>query len=266
MGMYTLVDSAKEEANSQREDFDISSGDASMSVTLRVPAADRHAVVLDALVNGYVWPHTASMAPDSRATRASVVPAPNSRVISTAQNGLVYEDYLVTLYFSNSASRSGQQTDNNGNIYSEELRPHAEALRLDHKDFMWSNKDPVKEGESPIRIVRSFDLVRTIYDLRPPLPSLLLDGPGCVNASSYLSPTLGLNFPAETLLFGDPSMSRSLTQQGFTGIILTLTFSYRKDGWNKFWRAKTQSYESIQKLDGLEYKNHPPIDFSQILF
>lgn len=265
MGMYTLIDSAEEEAYTRSENVDVSSGKISASVTLRVPAADRINVVNDVLGFRYMWPHANVV--DLVATTAGIRPAPNTRA-SVTNKALIYDEYLITIGYSTSDANNGQTQDGSGNVYSEEIRPHAEAITLDHKDFTWSDGSHVKEKEAPVRIMRSMSLVRTIYNLFPPLPNILLDGPGCVNSSGYLSPTLGLFFAAETLLFGDPALSRQFTTAGFTGITLQIAFDYKKDGWNKFWRANVSParFDTMKMLDGSEYKNHPLADFGAFLF
>jgi len=264
MGLYTTNTNAHEVLNTQREDYDADNGSANAAVTLIVPAADRYIIVSEILANAYVWPHGANPA---IASKIGIVPAPNSN--ATEVNGtLLYDFYHLNIAYTTKKPEGGQTTDGDGNVYSEELVPLTEHQTLDYNDYEWDNSNPLKEGEAPTKIVRSFNYVRTIFNLQPPLSGSLLDAPGCVNNAAFLSPSLGMFFPAESLLFGDPKISRqySLTT-GFSGITLQTSFAFRKDGWNKFWRAKTNAWAEIKKKsDGAVVKPYPPIDFSFLLF
>lgn len=267
MGLYTNIDTAKEVTYTQGEDFDVDAGNAGGKVTLIVPGADRHAVVEDMLGNQYEWPHGDSMNP-AKATRASIKPAPNSHGVPLEDGTAIeYDFYHIDVTYTTKKPEEGQSTDGDGNVYSEELVTRTEFITLDHRDFEWDSGTPLKEGEAPSKLLRSFDYVRTMFNLQPPLPLSMLGLPGKCNQDSFVSPTLGLFFPSETLLFGDPSISRTRTLEGFTGITLRLSFAFKADGWNKFWDPKTESWREIKKrADGSVYKNHPSASFSEYLF
>jgi hypothetical protein len=265
MGLYTVISTAEEESGTQSEQYDVDSGTMTAAVTLRVPAADRYTVVADILTHRYYWPHTPWLG--ATASKVGISADKNTKGTVTSQ-GIVYDEYLLTVQYTTRQAQTGQQTDTDGNVFSEELQPMTQHLTLDHKKFEWSDLEPLLPGEAPTRIVRSFNLVRTLYNVRPPLPLALLDAPGCVNDAPFTSPTLGLTFPAETLLFGDPGISRQYNSlSGFSGIVLKLSYAYMKNGWNKYWFAKIQNYAEIKlKKDGSVYKNYPPISFTGLLF
>jgi hypothetical protein len=275
MGLYTSVASAVEANGSQSEDYDYDNNSATASVTLKVPAADRHAVVNDVLGHGYLWPHGSSPA---IASRASIKPDANSRGTAVSGNtGIVHDEYLVTIYYTTKQPQGGQQTDPiTGDVFSEELEPTIEHMKLDYKSFRWESGARLKENEAPVRRHEGFNLVRTIYNMHPPLPLALLDIQGCCNQNAYFSPTLGLSFAEETLLAASPKISRKFSLgTGFSGINLSLKFSYRKHpGWNKFWNPDKPDLDDgnekwdkiIVVVDDEEYKNYPAIDMSWFLF
>jgi hypothetical protein len=153
-------------------------------------------------------------------------------------------------------------------LVSESLEPTAEFQLQDHRRFRWNapNGEPLTEGEAPGRLVRGMNLVRTIYNVEPPLPTSLLTLSGTVNDVSYASSMLGLTFAAEILLFGQPALSRTLTAAGDDAFTLSLKFTHKGSGWNKYWRAKSQTYQHIYLAGGAIYRSHPLADFSDYLW
>jgi hypothetical protein len=224
--------------------------------TLRCDWANRHALVADILGTPRPWPYGGFVAPPY-ARSASVVPDETS----AAQNGqgFTYTDALVTVNYT-----SDQEVD----LISESLEPVAEFITLDYKRFRWdsANGEPLIEGEAPGKLVKTLKLVRTHYKLEPPIPVTLLSLVGSVNHVQYNSALLGLSFAAETLLYGAPNLTRTITTAGAKAWDLTLTFTYRPTLWNKFWRAKTELYERIYHVYGGLYYMYPLNDFSDFLF
>jgi hypothetical protein len=178
----------------------------------------------------------------------------------TSGQSCEYLDALVTVAYST------EEED----LLSESLEPTAEFITLDYKRFRWSGADgdPLLEGEAPGKLVRNLNLVRNIMKIVD-IPVATLDLPGSVNHEDYVSALLGLTFPAETLLFQPPAMSRTITTAGAKAWNLNLKFSYKPWGWNKYWRSKTETYERIYivGMSGADpYNMYPLNDFSDFLF
>lgn len=260
---YTAVEGdIAEKHMSVREDFG-ADGMGSASVTLRVPWDLRHTVSADVLLNRYLWPGGGFF---GAASRVGIVPEPNSGY-TVASGMIAYEFAEVTIEYS--SSQADQEEDDDGNIFSESLEPHTEFVTQDPRGFRWGSAggEPLMENEAPGKMTKSMQLVRTLYGLAA-IPAVILSLGGTSNDAEYTSAVLGLTFPEETLLFGDPTMSRSFSRAG-TGDrtwTLILKFLYKKDGWNKYWRAKTNAYESIYHVSGAQHKDYPPGDFSELLF
>ena len=94
---------------------------------------------------------------------------------------------------------------------------------------------------------------------------------GSVNATTVVSPTIGLSFAPETLLYTPPTLSRSISTDVIEAWRAVLTFQYKASGWNKFWRIDAIKADGSRgdwahmyhKNDLVTpYRNHPLMDFS----
>jgi len=168
-----------------------------------------------------------------------------------------YSKAVITITY----DATGPETDD---LITEDLEPSAEFTTLDHEDFTWSDDTALKEGEAPGRLLRGLEYVFKVHKTLV-IPAAVLSLPGSVNNVQVIASTLGLAFNAETLLYQPPKISRTITTTGAGAFNLTHRMSYRPSGWNNFWRAKTQSYDTFkEKSSGLAYKNFPLADFSPI--
>lgn len=225
-----------------------------MDVVLYCEWQDRHDLITDLLLNKREYPSLTLTHPP-RAVSASCGPMPTR--FATIGQTIVYDVAEV------SVSYSTEITD----TISESLEPTAKFQTLDYRRFRWGSTsgDPILEAEAPGKLVRGLNLVRTYYHLDPPLPTELLTLYGSCNNTAYVSSLLGLTFPAETLLFEPPSLSRAIKSNGEKAFNLTLKFNVNYAGWNTFWRAETGAYERIYDVDNGQYDNYPLEDFSALL-
>lgn len=257
MSIYSAVDCAEEHA-SVSESMNLTEGVAAQ-VTLRCAFADRFLLMADLLGNSRVWPNGGFVIPPVAATCAS---KPFPAQYLTIGQACVYEYALVEVNYSHKIV----------DLISESLEPTAEFVTVDHRQFRWNTAlGPVLlEGEAPGLLVKGCNLVRTFYQL-PSLPTDMLDLVGTCNSAPYVSTLLGVPFAAETLLFQPPTMNRTFTTTGTNGWTLQTKFAYKKQGWNKFWRAAANSgqgaWENIWHINGTAaYKPYAPDDFSGYLF
>jgi hypothetical protein len=229
------------------------------SVVLRCNWSDRWALMAELIGGRAAWPYATGFgAATPRAQSASARPFPSKGV--TDGQAIVYADALVTVNYT-----TAEEED----LVAESLETNVEFQQLDFRRFRWGNAagDPLIEAEAPGRQLFSMVLARTLFKVEPPLPASLLTLPGKSNSAAYVSALLGLTFPIETLIFGPPSMSRTISTAGNFAFDVSLMFPYKPEGWNKFWRAETESYEEMWNMDGAAvYKNYPPDDFSAFLF
>ena len=233
----------------------------SASVTLRTPWSLRWLLMQDIIGNRRAWPYSNAI----RAKSASCVPAKTQYV--QAGQAASYIDALVTVAYESPG-------DEEEDLVAESLEPTAEFITLDYKRFRWVAKDgdALTEGEAPGQLLASLALVRQLFKVEPPLPGVLLTAIGCVNDADYTSRLLGLTFPQGTLLYEPPSLNRSIVIKTSMASIdikawtITLKFMFKPEGWNTYWRSKTQKYEEIWLTDGTQYVGYPEDDFAALLF
>lgn len=223
----------------------------------------RHALVADILGNRREWPHATGFNKPV-AVSATISGSGESKTYDGSIQLLQYEEAMVQVNYDTLAIQRGNSSDDGGDdqsgIYdavSESFEPDVEFMNLDHKLFKWADGSSLLRNESPGKRVLRAKLVRTYYGLQY-LPLSMITKIGYSNNADYFSRLLGITFPAETLLVGAPSSSRSIRSDGFYGWNLTLTFSIKEEGWNKFWRQDTGQYENLHNLDGSIYYNYPP--------
>jgi hypothetical protein len=236
------------EVHGQRqENYNVQSG-FTASVVLQCAWSERYALMADVI--GKAWPEVGS----AWAGSCSCVPMPGEFIASG--QSMEVSQAIVTVNY-------GPETKD---LLSESLEPTAEFQIQDHLGFRWgaANGDPLLPAEAPGLLYRGLNLVRTMYRL-PAIPAVVLTAVGKSNDADYTSALLGLTFPLETLLFQPPNTSRTFDTNGTEGFTLQMKFNYKEQGWNKFWRAKTNAWEEIFRQGGLVYKPYAPADFSALL-
>lgn len=209
----------------------------------------RHRLLNELLLGGgQIYPYDPYTL--SRAKSATAIPFPGGR-LSTLSPGVSqakvhYEKALVTVTYE--SPRPGDPEDDGaGQLISEMLEPSAEFLTLDHTLFRWGPVgagDHLNEQEAPGRLVKTLDYVFTRYgvDTIPPAALTLL---GSVNNQVLAANFLGVSFDAETLLYNPPTIERRTDTDGNTKMTIAYRFTYKPEGWNVFWRSKTQQFEPM---------------------
>jgi len=173
--------------------------------------------------------------------------------------------YAVPDYSLSQAGGDGEQV-----IVSESLDAAAEFLTLPHNKLFWtygggSATDPINR-EVPIgRLLRMVNWNYTIHHVLR-VTKNVIDLVGSVNSIDVTSPTLGLTFPAETLLYNGPRMSQEITVSGFRARTLEMSYTYRPAGWNKLPRfAGNGDFAIFYDEFGNQVKPYPPADFNLLL-
>ena len=154
-------------------------------------------------------------------------------------------------------------------LVSESLEPVVEFLTLPHEQFYWDEQasEPLSESEAPGKLVRMLDWVYTCHQALA-VPAATLSLVGKVNDVEITSVTLGVSFPAQTLLYNPPHLEREITTEGAKAWRLTYRFTYRPETWNKFPRRGRGSMQTIYVKDGggsAAFLPYEPADFSAIM-
>lgn len=150
-------------------------------------------------------------------------------------------------------------------LTDETIEPFSEFLTLPPDDLTWgSGGDPLTADEAPGQLFRGFNWVFTRTNVLS-IPSEYASLIGCVNNASITSTALGFTFPAETLLYTPPTLSRKMNPDGVTSKwTLTLRMSFKPQEWNKFFRAATGTYEEIF-AGTTRIRPYTPADFSVLV-
>jgi hypothetical protein len=257
------------------------------TVVLRCPWADRHDVVTNIFANAILWPYwpETSWIPTAFSIRGT------NGVRTTQAVGAPMNEYLtadITLTFgdpdkgqgSGSIGQPGGGSDEEV-IYFESFQPSAEMVKLPPYlagkwEFRWAASRTLGERltteEAPARLIIGLDYVIRWIGLTE-VPDAFFDCVSRVN-DAEIPTSVGRDFPIGTLLCQSPIISRTVTNliaEEETKWDVEARFSYRRDGWNKFWSPIHGEFRSIYKYSpitentGILYENFPEADFSGML-
>lgn len=267
-------------AYSEKEDV---SNDVQCSVKLRCPWGDRIATLENILNNLLEWPYMPS-GNEIRASSGSINPVPQSATTADG-SGNSYPEAEITVNFTRGGGNGGGPGDETDAIFYETIQGNGEFIKISPKSdttdfgkgvqvFFWGDEpigeDAVTEEEAPTKLIMGFDYVVKYLRLTS-IPAVALTLIDNCNDASVSSPSLGLTFAAETLLYNAPMITRTVTADpGQNYFDMECRWSWRKNGWNKFWRAKTQSWSSQWYYDydtstATQYKNFPPVSMAGML-
>lgn len=261
-------------------------------VTLRCPWDKRFDIIENIFANRLVWPYY----PETEWTPRtfSVKPTPQIRTGVGGEPGQQLNTYLtadVELTFgpvgANAAPSPSIGSPGGGSdieaLYYETYQPNGEMLKLPPKlpgkwVFRWRqtndiadiDKENLTAEEAPTRLIIGLDYVLRWVGLKE-VPEAFFDAPDHVNEHEVHS-SAGKIFAPETLLCQAPVISRTVTTAAAEPLWdVEARFSYRKDGWNKFWSPTTATFRSIYKFEppnevvGELYRNFPIYDFGPML-
>lgn len=156
-------------------------------------------------------------------------------------------------------------------LVTESLEPTVEFLTLPSEGLFWDNAqaEPIAPEEAPGKLRRELEWVYTRHEVLT-LPAATLTLLGYVNQAAMRSPTLGLVFGIETLLYHIKPLIREITTEGVQAWTVTYVFSYNPTGWNKYYRPSeevdgTPVLQSMYDAAGDVFKQYPTGDFNQIV-
>lgn len=260
MADYSTVDCA-EIAGSWKED--VTDEETMAVVSLQCAYDDRWDLVADIVGNRKAWPKApGSAAVTPRASKAAIQ-GMGERADTSGQE-CTYDEAIVTVTY----TTRQLAPDEEENLFAEELVPSVEMLTLPYTMFRWTSGtgEPLQENEAPAYPLWSLTLNRTVYKVAS-VPAGVLTFVGRTNLANYTSSVLGLTFNAETLLYQGGSINRTISTDFNLAFDVQLSFGYKPETWNKFFRAKTGAYDEIfVSGGGSAYKNFAPLDMSDILF
>jgi hypothetical protein len=120
-------------------------------------------------------------------------------------------------------------------LIEEDISPSVELISLEGVALCWgSNSGPaLEENQTPAVRLLHVAYTVTLHGI-PSVSVNLINYGGYCHSLPYVSPTIGWTFPAETLLYSAPQMTRSVSLLGTPGWTVRVPWEYRPNGWNKF--------------------------------
>lgn len=202
------------------------------------------------------------------AKTASVATFHNRRTTT----GELYQtnEVLVTVnYEPDSAQPFGGGTEEGSppfNWVEETLTPTRELLTLPVTGLYWDDAqtEPIDDIEAPAGVVEMATW-QIRFPFIPSVPAWASNLVGRCNSGPVFSARLNRSFEAESLLFGSPVITNAIDTLGQVARSLTLNITYRRAGWNKFYRGGSVDPQFIYLDDGTVYRPYPPDDFTQIV-
>jgi hypothetical protein len=151
-------------------------------------------------------------------------------------------------------------------LVDETITPFSEFTTISPKDLTWGGigGTPLTNDEAIGKLFRGFNWQYTrlnVASVAPEYATLI----GCVNNAAITSTRLGFTFPAETLLFQPPILTRRVNADGVSSKwTIQTNLSFKPQGWNVWFRASTGAYGAIFNAAG-QVKPYTPADFSPII-
>ena len=150
-------------------------------------------------------------------------------------------------------------------LVTESLEPAVEFMTVPHEGLYWDAGKtlPLIEAEAPAWQFKTMDWVYTRHQVRT-IPSGVFSLVGCCNDAVVYSYSLRHTFPAFTLLYNVPQLSRTLTALGWSVWEISFRFTYRPQGWNKFRKADG-AWSFMYDSGGDPFIMYPPSSFTVVL-
>lgn len=151
-------------------------------------------------------------------------------------------------------------------LTDETIEPNVEFVSLSPNGMTWGSSagTPLEPDEAPGLLLKSFNWVFTRINVAE-IPEALDTLIGYVNDDTIVSRSLGFTFAPETLLYTPPFLSRKVNADGITSRwTIQMRFSKKPQGWNKWFRGATNSWEAIYK-GATQVKPYTPGDFTTLI-
>lgn len=212
------------------------------------------------------------------ATDVKITPFTNKTTNDPSVPGIAtYEHAQLTVTYS--VPTYDFPEENEETYVTEAIEPATEFMTLPYSGLYWDRdaQNPIDPTDAPGKLVRLTAWVYTLHNL-PTLPAAVIDLPGKINRNDVYSWSLNRWFAWETLLCGDPSLSREITAAGATGWTCTFRFIHRNAGdfaapigWNEFPEPKAADsdghilYNTVKTADGNDVLVYELDDFEDLI-
>ena len=174
---------------------------------------------------------------------------------------------LAVGYNTKGQGEGGGAGDNPIVIVTEALEPAAEFVTLSGTALGFvappGELDSVPAEDNDVTVLaRTIEWIYTIHQLTT-LPTAFLSLVSHVNQYEVFSHSLNFTFNPEVLLYHGASPRRIITTEGVEAWEVTLRFTARRFGWNKWWKPGSGPDDEPQPVYTTQgqYKPYPQADF-----
>ena len=256
-----------EEEDSYSENISTSSW--TPRITLRCPYANRYDLV--EAVSYRAWPFSSAGPVFSpRATGFTIAGdgVPNDGAKNLNTEAFEYIDALVTVTYEQAVGGGG--ANNSFDFFTETVEPTIEYLRYPHTHLFWSGGDPgeispLSPEQTPGFPVYRERYTRTYFGITLPVPAPFTALQNSINTNPVVSPILGITYDPLTVLYGNRRINYNLRTDGTQSANLSVDFTYRQEGWRRYWNFERQAFEEIETIDGTPIAFPPANDLSPVL-
>lgn len=222
----------------------------------------------------YYLPHLCPYNSAIRARKISGMQAFGSRYQQAGGQTYAYEFIEIDVEYRRITSNpmEGDPSAADETFVTESVEPAAEFITLPSDGMTWATSGgAVGVDQAPGMLIRTMNWVYTIHKLSLPLRDEFLDYKGTINSGEITSSLLGRTFAAGTLLYGAPQLQREILTSGQQLASLTLRFTERKQGWNKFPNVNNLvggviQFEAIKNAGGDVIAPYPSSDFTKLVY
>ena len=187
----------------------------------------------------YHRPHTITIISPFMIATTVDVNSFDDKVCGQTIDGLnVYETVRLTVRYEAVSLRdvgSTQAFDKYGNVVSvtEDIRPASEFLTLPTEGLFWGkgeDKVPLEDLHAPAMAVEMYEWIYNIRNAKKVPDELIFTHPGKINSKPVTSRAYNKNFPAGTLLCGNPEVRQEITPDGGQTFDITLRYTFSYNG------------------------------------
>lgn len=171
-----------------------------------------------------------------------------------------YEHALLTVTYRTAQGGESQPQPDDTLIFTERLEPSVEYVTVAATNLSWTlGGPPIDPQEVPGIPVRLLDYTIDVRNVVSFADAAILS-PGVCNAQAVIAKLINKTFPAETLLYHGFFPTRVTTASGNQLWNGEYRLTYKKDGWNKFWRSGGAAPQPLYNGAGV-WKPVPPVAF-----
>lgn len=171
-----------------------------------------------------------------------------------------YEYAVLTVGYRTAQAGESQPQADDTLLFTERLEPSVEYVTVAATNLSWTlGGPPIDPQEVPGIPVRLLDYAIDVRNVATFNANAVLQV-GVCNAQPVLAKMLNVTFPAETLLYHGWFPSRVTNASGTQLWNGEYRLTYKKDGWNKFWRSGGTAPVPMYNGAGV-WKPVPPVAF-----